>query len=126
MHDAGDAVGAARGANAAVSPAHHLRRSLIDVRHPSGRSALTLPAESNQPPFTVRFEIGTEDLVDYLRLAQKNLNNIGIAAGTAGVIYGVYLAWTSDFGPGALLAAMGAFLILVSATRFADRLRARS
>ena len=80
----------------------------------------------SQPPYNVRFEIQTEDLVDYLRLAQKNLNNIGIGAGMLGILYGAYLAWTSDVAIGAVLAAMGAFLIITSATRFADRLRARS
>jgi hypothetical protein len=78
------------------------------------------------PPFTVRYELRTEDLVDYLRLAQKNLNNIGIGAGLLGLLYGAYLAWGGDAVLGAVLAAMGAFLIVVSATRYADRLRARS
>jgi hypothetical protein len=78
------------------------------------------------PPFNVRYEIHAEDLVDYLRLAQKNLNNIGIGAGMLGVLYGSYIAWTGDAVLGAVLAAMGAFLIIVSATRHADRLRARS
>lgn len=80
----------------------------------------------SQPPYTVRFEIGTEDLVDYMRLAQRQLNTIGIGAGTVGMLYGAYMAWTSDVGVGAVMVAMGAFLILISATRFADRLRARS
>ena len=79
-----------------------------------------------QPPFTVRYEIQTEDLVDYLRVAQKQLNNIGIGAGMLGVLYGAYIAFTGDVVLGAVLAAMGAFLIIISATRYADRLRARS
>ena len=79
-----------------------------------------------QPPFDVSYEIQAEDLVDYLRLAQRNLNNIGVGAGFVGILYGAYLAWSSDVVLGAVLAAMGAFLIIVSATRHADRLRARS
>ena len=79
-----------------------------------------------EPPFTVTFELTTEDLVDYLRLAQRSLNTIGMSAGALGMIYGAYLAWTGDVVVGAVLLAMGAFLFLISATRYADRLRARS
>ena len=81
---------------------------------------------ANQPPFTVTFELTTQDLVDYLRVAQKGLNTVGMAAGAIGMIYGAYLAWTGDVALGAVLFAMGAFLFLVSATPYADRLRARS
>jgi hypothetical protein len=81
---------------------------------------------NTQPPFTVTFELSTEDLVDYLRVAQKSLNTIGMAAGVVGMLYGAYMAWTGDVVVGGVLVAMGAFLILVSATRYADRLRARS
>jgi hypothetical protein len=81
---------------------------------------------NTQPPFTVTFELTTEDLVDYLRVAQKSLNTIGMAAGLVGILYGAYMAWTGDVVVGGVLVAMGAFLILVSATRYADRLRARS
>ena len=79
-----------------------------------------------QPPFNVTFELTRDDLVNYLRLVQRNLNSIGIGAGLIGVGYGAYLAWSADITPGAVLAAMGAFLILVSATPYADRLRART
>lgn len=81
---------------------------------------------STQPPFTVTFELTTEDLVEYLRVAQKSLNTIGMAAGVVGMLYGAYMAWTGDVVVGGVLVAMGVFLILVSATRYADRLRARS
>lgn len=81
---------------------------------------------NTQPPFNVTFELSRDDLVDYLRLVQKNLNSIGIGAGAIGVLYGAYLAWSTDVTPGAVLAAMGAVLILVSATPYADRLRART
>lgn len=81
---------------------------------------------NTEPPFTVTFELTTEDLVDYLRVAQKSLNTIGMAAGVVGMLYGAYMAWTGDVVVGGVLVAMGAFLILVSATRYADRLRARS
>jgi hypothetical protein len=79
-----------------------------------------------QPPFTITFELTTEDLVDYLRVAQRGLNRVGIAAGSIGILYGAYLAWTGSAALGAVLAGMGAFMFLVSATRHADRLRARS
>ena len=81
---------------------------------------------NTQPPFTVTFELTTEDLVDYLRVAQKSLNTIGMGAGVVGMLYGAYMAWTGDVVVGGVLVAMGAFLILISATRHADRLRARS
>ena len=81
---------------------------------------------NTQPPFTVTFELTTEDLVDYLRVAQRSLNTIGTWAGVVGMLYGAYMAWTGDVVVGGVLVAMGAFLILVSATRYADRLRARS
>jgi hypothetical protein len=81
---------------------------------------------NNAPPFTVSFELTTEDLVDYLRVAQKGLNSVGIAAGVIGILYGAYLAWTGSVTLGAVLGGMGAFMFLVSATRHADRLRARS
>lgn len=81
---------------------------------------------NTEPPFTVTFELTTEDLVDYLRVAQRSLNTIGMTAGVLGMIYGAYLAWTGDVAVGAVLLAMGAFLFLISATRYADRLRARS
>jgi hypothetical protein len=81
---------------------------------------------NTQPPYTVTFELTTEDLVDYLRVAQRSLNTIGMAAGVVGLLYGAYLAWTGDVVVGAVLLAMGMFLFLVSATRHADRLRARS
>jgi YcxB-like protein len=81
---------------------------------------------NTDPPFTVTFELTTEDLVDYLRVAQRSLNTIGMAAGALGVIYGAYLAWTGDVVVGAVLLAMGVLLFLISATRYADRLRARS
>ncbi|MEA2676913.1 MAG: hypothetical protein QOJ81_1054 [Chloroflexota bacterium] len=78
------------------------------------------------PPFTNTFELTTDDLVDYLRVAQRTLNSIGMAAGIAGMAYGAYLGWQGDIPLGGVLAAMGAFLFLISATRYADRLRARS
>lgn len=79
------------------------------------------------PPFTISFELKRDDLVDYLRLVQKNLNKIAVGAGLVGILYGAYMAWSSsDVVPGAVLAAMGAFLILVSVTPYADRLRART
>jgi hypothetical protein len=81
---------------------------------------------NTQPPFTVTFELTTEDLVDYLRVAQKTLNTIGTGAGVVGMIYGAYMAWTGDVVMGGVLVAMGAFLVLVSGTRYADRLRART
>ena len=80
----------------------------------------------NHPPFTISFELQTEDLVNYLRVAQRGLNSIGLGAGFVGMIYGAYIAWSGDVVVGAVLAAMGAFLFLVSTTRYADRLRARS
>lgn len=79
-----------------------------------------------QPPFMVSYELTTEDLVDYMRVAQRGLNSVGIVAGCIGLIYGAYLSWTGDVVLGAVLAAMGTFLVLLSATRYADRLRARS
>lgn len=78
------------------------------------------------PPFSTTFELTTDDLVDYLQVAQKTLNTIGMAAGILGIFYGAYLAWLGEAALGAVLAVMGAFLFLVSATRYADRLRARS
>ena len=78
------------------------------------------------PPYRASFELTADDLVDYLRVAQKTLNNIGIGAGILGMLYGGYLAWNGDIALGGVLFAMGAFLLLISATRYADRLRARS
>ncbi len=81
---------------------------------------------STTPPFNVSFQITTDDLVDYLRVAQRTLNSIGMGAGIVGALYGIYLAYLGDVTLGAVLVGMGAFLFLVSATRYADRLRANS
>ncbi len=81
---------------------------------------------TTEPPFTDTFEITTEDMVNYLRVAQKTLNSIGMGAGVVGALYGAYLAYLGDLVVGAVLIVMGAFLFLASATRFMDRLRARS
>ena len=81
---------------------------------------------NSAPPFTTTFELTTNDLVDYLQVAQKTLNTIGMAAGILGIVYGAYLAWLGEVALGAVLALMGVFLFLVSATRYADRLRASS
>ena len=78
------------------------------------------------PPFTATFHVTRDDLVDYLRLSQRTLNRIGMAAGIVGAAYGIYLAYLGDATLGAVLVGMGAFLFLVSATRYADRLRAGS
>ena len=78
------------------------------------------------PPFTATFKMTTDDLVDYLRLAQKALNNIGMLAGAVGALYGIFLAYQGDAAVGAVLVGMAIFLFLVSATRYADRLRASS
>ncbi len=78
------------------------------------------------PPFTASFQISRDDLVDYLRVAQRTLNNVGMGAGIVGGLYGIYLAYLGDVTLGAVLVGMGAFLFLVSTTRYADRLRAGS
>jgi hypothetical protein len=78
------------------------------------------------PPFTVTYELKTEDLVDYLRVAQRGLNSVGIGAGLIGMLYGAYIAWSGDVVVGGVLAAMGAFMFFISTTKYADRLRARS
>lgn len=78
------------------------------------------------PPFRISFELTTDDMVDYLRVAQKRLNSIALAAAVLGMLYGAYLAWLGDVAFGAVLAVMAASLLLVSATRYADRLRAKS
>ncbi|MEP7379219.1 MAG: YcxB family protein [Chloroflexota bacterium] len=81
---------------------------------------------STTPPFNVSFQVTTEDLVDYLRVAQRTLNSVGMGAGIVGALYGIYLGYLGDAALGAVLVGLGAFLFLVSATRYADRLRARS
>lgn len=81
---------------------------------------------STTPPFNVSFQITRDDLVDYLRVAQRTLNSVGMGAGIVGALYGIYLAYLGDTALGAVLVGMGAFLFLVSATRYADRLRASS
>lgn len=78
------------------------------------------------PPFHISFELTTDDMVEYLRVAQKRLNTIAVVAALLGVLYGAYLAWLGDVLFGVVLAAMAAILFLVSATRYVDRLRAKS
>ena len=77
------------------------------------------------PPFTVSFQITLEDLVDYLRVTQRTLNNLGMGAGLVGAVYGIYLAYLGDAALGAVLLVMGVFLFLASATPYLDRVRAR-
>ena len=81
---------------------------------------------SRTPPFTDTLDLTTDDLVDYLRVAQLRLNNIGMAAGVIGVLYGIYLAIIGEVALGGVLVVMGIGLFLASATRFMDRLRASS
>ncbi|MEP7360381.1 MAG: YcxB family protein [Chloroflexota bacterium] len=81
---------------------------------------------STEPPFTDSFQITRDDMVDYLRVAQRTLNTIGMGAGIVGALYGIYLAYLGDTALGIVLLVMGAFLFLASATRYMDRLRAAS
>ena len=76
--------------------------------------------------FQLTFELTTQDVVDYLRVAQRVLNNVGMGAAIVGVLYGIYLAAYGDVVLGGVLVAMAVFLFLASATPYMDRLRARS
>ncbi|HUP83934.1 MAG TPA: YcxB family protein [Candidatus Limnocylindria bacterium] len=78
------------------------------------------------PPFTVTFEVGTDDIVDYLQLAQKRLNAVGMGAGSLALLYGFWIAVQGDPLLGAVMSLMGGLLLVGSATRYADRLRART
>jgi hypothetical protein len=78
------------------------------------------------PPFTDTLELKTDDLVDYLRVAQRTLNGVGMGGGVVGVLYGVYLASIGEVALSGVLVVMGIVLFLASATRFMDRLRASS
>ena len=77
------------------------------------------------PPFRGTFEISVEDMVDYLRVAQRTLNIFGVGASVVGAAYGVYVASHGDIPLGVVMVAMGTFLLAASATRFFDRFRAR-
>jgi hypothetical protein len=81
---------------------------------------------STAPPFSFSFELTTQDVVDYLRVAQKTVNNVGIGAGIIGVLYGISLGYLGDVALGIVLIVMAVFLLLASATSYMDRLRARS
>ena len=77
-------------------------------------------------PYHLTFELTTQDVVDYLRVAQRVLNYVGMGAGVVGVLYGIYLAAYGDVVLGGVLVAMAVLLFLASATPYMDRLRARS
>jgi hypothetical protein len=79
-----------------------------------------------QPPFNVSFVVTAEDLVDYLQLAQRRINAVGIGAGSLALLYGFWIAVQGDAALGAVMSVMGGLLLLGSATRWADRLRART
>ena len=75
------------------------------------------------PPYRVEFVVTTDDLVEYLRLAQKTLNTVGVVGGLLAAITGLLFAYFGDVALGAGGVVIGLIWLLFAGTTYVDRWR---
>jgi len=76
------------------------------------------------PPWTVTFTINVDDLVGYVRIAQKNLNLVGSAIAIALIAAGILVtAFANDTFSGAWLMFVGIAFYAIGNTNYFDRWR---
>ena len=76
------------------------------------------------PPYRIEFEITRDDLVDYLRLAQRTLNAVGVVGAVVAFSVAVLLVVFDEIPFGLLIAGLGLFWMISAGTPIVDRLRA--
>jgi hypothetical protein len=80
----------------------------------------------NTPTYRVSFTVTVDDVVAYLRLAQRTLNLIGAVLGLFGIVVGIVSGLAlADAVTGVWLVVLGLVIFAGATTEFLDRWRAR-